>query len=117
MVYRKENAAANVRDMVRGGPGKTVELHYLKKEELPQNCGNFGPVILEKDCGIGSHTHHHDSEIYYIMQGEAIYSDNGGECILRAGDLALVKRGDYHAIRNEKEETLIFIAAGWDSKS
>ena len=50
------------------------------------------------------------SEIYYIIEGDAIYNDNGTEVALHAGDTAICPDGSWHAIKNVSDKPMRFLA-------
>lgn len=113
MVIGKEKVMPNIRIKVRDGAGEIKDLHYFKEEQLPPHCSHFVPMVFKKNCGIGIHTHEDNVEVYYILQGEARYNDNGREYVLKTGDVSVTYIGEFHAIHNEKDEELIVLAAGW----
>ena len=94
-----------------GGPG------YLKRRSMIEsnadllNSGRtFAHIVLEKDCGVGYHIHNGDGEIYYILKGEGVFSDNGTEVIVRAGDICATGFGEGHGLENKTEEPLELMA-------
>ncbi|MCF0137964.1 MAG: cupin domain-containing protein [Oscillospiraceae bacterium] len=82
--------------------------------ETPEElCGKgrvFSVVTLEKDCGLGFHTHNGDVEYYLMLSGEAEYSDNGEQTVLRAGDTSFCGDGEGHAIVNRRDEPVVLVA-------
>ena len=73
-------------------------------EELYNKGRLFANITLKPGCGIGYHVHEKDSELFYLMKGEALYNDNGVECTVSAGDVMLCPAGAGHAIANKGEE-------------
>jgi len=111
VVIKKEKSTTEVRERMREGPGRVVIQNSLKKEEYPPHCRLFAPIILEKGCGIGTHTHTGEAEIFYVVEGEGVYNDNGRECLFQKGDLSVTYSGECHSVRNEKDETMVIMAA------
>jgi mannose-6-phosphate isomerase-like protein (cupin superfamily) len=111
MIVKQENCAVEIRERMREGPGQVKIINALVKEQYPPHCRLFAPILLEKGCGIGSHTHTGEAEIFYCIQGEGVYNDNGKECPFRQGDMSVTYSGQSHSVRNEKDETLIIMAA------
>ena len=95
---------------MRGGEGVVEITNFITAQELNDKGRLFGTIKLEKGCGIGYHIHENDCELFYIMKGTAIYSDNGEEKTLAAGDVAICPAGTGHAIKNAGDETLEFVA-------
>ena len=111
MVIKGEEMKSEVREGMRGGPGAVALCHLVTKENLPAKCRLFSVVTLEKGCGIGKHEHAAETEMYYVLQGEGVLDDNGTEKPFRKGDCNVCGNGAYHAVTNEKDEPLVFVAA------
>ena len=70
----------------------------------------FNHIVVDPGCSIGYHEHHHETEFYYILKGEGLYSDNGVESIVRAGDICATPDGEGHSLENRGNEPLELIA-------
>lgn len=101
-IERKENMC--------GGKGHTIIKHILGEKELNGKCRLYAQVTLEPGCSLGYHEHHNESETYYIISGQGIYSDNGNLRMVKAGDITFTPDGKGHAITNAGEEDLVFMA-------
>lgn len=110
MIKRKEEMTSRIVESVRGGNGNTVFLDFLTEEESLGKLRIAALTTLEKGCSIGRHPHGPDAEIYIITKGKAIVDDDGVETTLEAGDVIYTGGGAFHAIRNEEDEALQFIA-------
>ena len=95
MIKRKNDFTPEIRENMRGGDGHAELCNFITPADL---------------CGIGYHIHENDCELFYIMKGTAVYSDNGEEKTLAAGDVAICPAGTGHAIKNAGDETLEFVA-------
>ncbi|MBE6947166.1 MAG: cupin domain-containing protein [Ruminococcaceae bacterium] len=83
----------------------------VDKEELYGNGGMFAHVRLAKDEVVDWHIHEQEVDYYYILKGTGIYTDADGKVYtVKAGDVCTIVPGDGHAIRNECDEVLEFIA-------
>lgn len=111
MIIRSEEMKTEERAAMRGGPGSVVLRHIAEGEALPKKCRLFSLITLEKGCGIGAHAHESETELFYVLQGEGILDDNGEKKPFGAGDCNVCGGGAYHAIVNEKDEPLVFVAA------
>lgn len=109
MITRSEDIKTEVRVGMRGGTGSAKIT--LLKEHLPSNLRLFGVITLNKGDEIGEHNHVGETEVYYIIAGEAMADDNGQSVVLKKGDSMFTGGGATHSIRNEKEEPMTFIAA------
>jgi mannose-6-phosphate isomerase-like protein (cupin superfamily) len=111
MYIGSRDMQSETREHMRGGDGSVNILNLLSKEQLPSKSRLFGLVTLEKGCGIGSHEHNGESEIFYVLSGEGVLDDNGTIRPVKRGDCHVCRSGEYHAIRNESAAPLKFIAA------
>ncbi len=67
-------------------------------------------ATLAPGAHIGMHTHEGNSEIVYILEGEAVMVCDG-ECeILRPNDASYCPQGHTHSMRNESDKPLRFFA-------
>lgn len=89
-----------------------AEIHSIvSKEELYGQGGMFAHVCLAKGDIVDWHIHNGEVDYYYILKGTGIYTDaDGKEYPVVAGDVCTIVPGDGHAIRNEQDEVLEFIA-------
>lgn len=70
----------------------------------------FITIRLGQGDSLGVHRHEHESEIYFIMQGCGLYTDNGNEYEIKTGEAVICLDGDEHGICNKEKEELVFIA-------
>jgi uncharacterized cupin superfamily protein len=72
-------------------------------------------VVLEPG-GISSqrHWHEEDDELVIMLAGEAVLVEEGGETILKAGDIAAFPKGapDGHHLVNRSGADCVFVAIG-----
>ena len=89
---------------MRGGNG-TVELtNFVTPAEMNDKGRLFANITLKPGCSIGYHVHEKDSELFYVMKGEALYNDNGVESVVSAGDVMLCPAGTGHSVANNGQE-------------
>lgn len=93
-----------------GGKGHLIIKHLLGEKELNGKCGLYAEVTIEPGCSLGFHEHHGESETYYILKGQGIYSDNGTLRMVKAGDVTFTPDGEGHALTNTEDEDLVFMA-------
>ncbi len=101
MLYRERQ--------IRGGNGECQTLDLQMQEEMP-HCRVFTQFTLKKGVSIGEHVHEGETEYYWILSGEGIVTESDGEKVVRSGDLVITGNGASHAIRNEQDEPLVFLA-------
>ena len=100
IVYGKDRKL-QVRSEVWGGKGDTYQRDMLSEElgERPAHYKLMTEIEYPPGSELGYHQHVGTSEIYYIIEGDAIYNDNGTEVELHAGDTAICPDGSWHAIK------------------
>lgn len=106
MIRKAEECQVELREAMRGGPGTVRLTAFVNKEELHNKGRLFSRITLESGCGIGYHVHEGESEIFYIIQGTALYNDNGTEREVSAGDVTICPPGEGHAITNRGDVTV-----------
>lgn len=111
MIKRKENMKTTVRENMRGGDGQAVITDILDKGDYNGHARLLGTIRLEPGCSIGPHVHENEEEVFYVLQGEAVYNDNGTEQTLTAGDSCICLGGQTHSIANRADKTLVIFAA------
>ena len=105
MIKRAADMQTEYRPNMRDGNG-TVELtSFATPEELNNKGRLFANITLRPGCSIGYHVHENDTELFYIMKGEALYNDNGTECVCSAGDVMICAAGTGHAIACKGDQT------------
>ena len=111
MIKHKEEMKITVRENMRGGDGQAVITDVLNKDEYNGHARLLGTITLEPGCSIGPHIHENEEEVFYIIDGEAVYNDNGEEKTLYKDDSCICLGGQTHSIANRTDKTLVFFAA------
>ncbi|MCF0134689.1 MAG: cupin domain-containing protein [Blautia sp.] len=111
MIRKAEECKVEYREHMRDGKG-TVQVTNLitSPEELNEKGRLFAKITLNPGCSIGYHVHENDSELFYIMQGTAKYTDGDTEKTVTAGDVTICPKGTGHSIANETDEVVEVIA-------
>ena len=96
---------------IRGGKGE-AEMHKILNsvDEMYGKGRMFNYMILAPGNTIGEHRHEGDNEIFYFLKGSGVYNDNGTPVRVFPGDTAVCSSGEIHALVNDGEEPLEFIA-------
>lgn len=106
MIKRKEEMTSDIKVNMRGGDGQVVVTPVLDKGEYQGHSRLIGTLVLEPGCSIGTHVHENEEEVFYIIEGQATYDDNGETVILNAGDSCVCLASQAHSIANRSNETL-----------
>lgn len=95
---------------VQNGKGLIHMKDLADRKQLYEKARLFSHVTVDPGCSIGDHPHHHETEFYYILSGEAVFNDNGTEVLLHAGDIAATGYGETHGLENRSREPVELIA-------
>ena len=106
MIKKAAEFKPEYREHMRGGDGVVEMCNFVSPEELNNKGSLFGKIVLKPGCGIGFHMHENESELFYLIKGEAVYNDNGSEYTVSAGDVMVCPSGTGHGITNKGEETV-----------
>lgn len=110
MIKRKEEMVSEIKVHMRDGDGQAVVTPVLSKDEYNGHSRLVATIVLEPGCSIGPHVHENEEEIFYIIEGQATYFDNGETVTLNAGDSCVCLSGQTHSIANKGEKTLRLFA-------
>lgn len=107
-----KNADAPQRKEKLGGTGEgRGNAFYIP---IPDSGGAFtmsARIELEPGSSIGCHKHADDEEVYFIMSGKGLYSEDGASLAVSAGDVLLCRQGRSHGLKNTGAEVLVIGAA------
>ena len=104
MIRKAAECKKEYREHMRGGNGTVEITNFATPEELNDKGRLFANVTLRPGCSIGYHVHEKDSELFYLMKGEALYNDNGVEYPVSAGDVMVCPASTGLAIANNGRE-------------
>lgn len=110
MIKKKEEMQNVEIEHMRDGDGIIYQQRILGENDMAKHARLFANMRIRKGCSIGPHDHVNETEYYYILSGEGIVAEADGEKTVKAGDVVITGGGASHAIRNEKDEDLVFIA-------
>ena len=97
MVKRQDEQRRELRENICGGIGKAEVRHIFEPQEMKQ-VRLFNHITIEPGAEFGTHTHHDEAEIYYMLKGEVLTGEQEGEY------------GAYHYLRNVGTEPAELIA-------
>jgi uncharacterized cupin superfamily protein len=108
---------------MRKGSGYPPPFDAPCAERIRQRLGDaggltqFGVNLMRLPPGGWSsqrHWHSHEDEFVYVLEGELILVEDGGETPLRAGDCAAFPKGtgDGHHLHNRSSVTALYLEIG-----
>ncbi len=111
--------AAPSRDGTAYPPPYDAPCRERRRKRLGNAAGltQFGVNRLELDPGVWTsqrHWHSAEDEFVWVVSGEVVLIDDGGETVLRAGDCAGFPAGEAngHHIVNRSSETAVLLEVG-----
>jgi len=111
MIRKAVNCKVEYREHMRDGNGTVKITNFIAEpSELNEKGRMFSRITLNPGCSIGYHVHDKDAELFYILRGTGVYSDNGELRMVSAGDVTICRTGEGHSIANETDEVLELIA-------
>ena len=110
MYIPAEKLTRRTKECVQNGAGTSKFLDLATEEQMYGHARLFSQITLDPGCSIGYHTHQHETEFYFMLQGEAAVNDNGTEITLRPGDVTATAHGEGHSIENRTDEPVVFMA-------
>ena len=110
MIKYKKNIAINVVENSGNIEGRISKDIILTPEEMLDKAMMFNVITLPSGSKIKEHSHMPDAEIYYMLEGEAIVTDNDTQAVIHAGDVVFTGNGDRHSITNNSGKDIRFLA-------
>ena len=110
MIRKKEEAEVIVVENAAGGQGRIFKNMMVNASEMYGKGRMVARIVLPSGSSIGDHAHVDDAELYYILKGEAVVTDNDKTEILHAGDALFTGNGNRHSITNKTNEDVEFLA-------
>ncbi len=110
MIRRADECKVEYREHMRDGDGVVQITNFVDASELYEKGRLFARLRLEPGSSIGYHVHENDSEIFYILNGQAEYNDNGEIRTVKGGDVTICPEGTGHGIANRSDQVVDVIA-------
>jgi quercetin dioxygenase-like cupin family protein len=93
-----------------GGVGPIVFRRLLDASQFASNIEFADYTIVPPGTTIGRHVHEGNEELYYVSSGAPLVNVNGEERRLKRHDVAVVRSGQWHELRNDTmSEVEIFV--------
>lgn len=110
MIKRADEMKSAVKVNMRDGDGQVVVTNMLEAGEYTGKSRLIATLTLEPGCSIGEHVHENEEEVFYVVEGQAEYYDNGEWVTLYKGDSCICLGGQKHSIANRSDKTLVVVA-------
>lgn len=110
MIKHSADMKLEIREHMRDGEGSVEILNLLDKGEYGGKARLIAKITLHEGCSIGEHMHTGEEEIFYIIKGEGVFTDNGEQKPIKTGDVAITRDGQTHSIKNNGTGDLEIVA-------
>ena len=110
MIVHKETMRPQAWTNIHDGTGKIDVLHVFEADEMAGKCTLCAKCVFHPGASIGPHIHETNAEIYYVLEGELVVTENGIEHILHPGDGAFTTNGASHQVENRTQQPAVMLA-------
>ena len=111
MITKPHQRIRQEKTNARGGDGTVVFEQFLDGDHLPAHFQFFSEIVLEPGTSIGDHVHTGEAEVFYVLEGEGCYNNNGVQEKIFAGDVTVCFDGEMHGVKNCSDRPLRAVAA------
>lgn len=102
----------------RGGTGMTTfytclspAYPVIEKSVGPDDHITWvGLVEVAPGASIKEHVHDEDEEVYIVVSGRGVYTEDGEDTPIEEKDVLILRRGHSHGMRNTGDTPLVFYA-------
>jgi quercetin dioxygenase-like cupin family protein len=106
MIIKKEDLKVEQRPAPRTG----TLTKFLEPSQMHGKNRQFVKIILNPGAKNPPHKHEGDFEIFYILSGRGLVTDNGAVQEVKPGDVVFTDNGEIHGIENIGDTDLEYIA-------
>lgn len=110
MIKRQGDSRQEARN-IGGGNGDIILHHRLEKEDTFGKSRLCAELTIQPGCSIGQHAHDGETEIFYLLEGELVSTnDDGTTEPFCKGDVMVTGGGETHGLRNESDKPAVMLA-------
>lgn len=110
MFHLYSDMTTEVKHNIRGGAGSPSFRHILTREDLGAWGSLAATITLQPGESVGEHPHVDNGELYLVLDGQVLVTEDGQERELHPGDAEFCAHGHTHSIRNHTDEPASFLA-------
>ncbi len=110
MIRKSADRTAFIEECAEKGEGILRLDKLLLPPDSPAKVRMYAKATLEPGASVGYHTHHNESESYFILSGKGEYNDDGEISTVLPGDITFTPDGHGHGIKNIGDDELVFMA-------
>ena len=108
-MFKRKAEEVNEEEVTKAGSTKTTIRWLITKEDGSENYATRR-IEIQPDGEVGLHQHPEEHHIY-VLEGEAKFINKDGKTEFTAvkGEVIFIPPNESHKIKNETEETFIFL--------
>jgi mannose-6-phosphate isomerase-like protein (cupin superfamily) len=111
MITNNTNVQSIQRINPLGGTGELNGFELVSKEMFNDKLNGFYYNELSVGSEVGFHQHVGNSEVYYLLSGQAQVKDNDDNWVdFKVGDCLYTSDGMWHALKNTGDTKVKFLA-------
>ena len=110
MIKKEKDLVLTIKENIAVGKGKLQNIDIFLPEEMLGKARKFSKMIIPAGASIGRHAHDTDAEVYYVLKGEIVVTDNDKTFVLRQGEAMWTSQGDTHSVENKTNADAEFLA-------
>lgn len=110
MLRTSKDLKVSVVEGMKGGKGSIQHTALLGENEFFGKGRLFNHSVLKPGSSIGVHMHENDFEVYHVLSGQGMYTDDDATYAVGPGDVTICYDGHRHGLENTGTEDLEFIA-------
>ena len=113
MIIKSQDAQKTAIEKPKGGEGVINGVQYINDTRRPNPTRVAVAAIntLLNGSGLGFHAHETNEEVFFILEGQGVYTDNDGkEYTVGKGDFTICRQGEKHGLFNRTDTPLVFAA-------
>ncbi len=93
-------------ERIHDGQGLCPHAMVFSGDEIDAPVQFINYTIIPPGASFGPHEHGRDNEFYVVLSGSGVYSENGKETAVEAGDIIMNTPCGIHGIRNTGNEDM-----------
>jgi mannose-6-phosphate isomerase-like protein (cupin superfamily) len=97
-------------DNPQGGTGYIIRESLFEEGTFPEKVSLYAKMTLAPHSELGFHIHKGNQETYFVLEGEALYNDNGKTRMIGPGEVTRTPNGCGHGIKNDSDKPFVFMA-------
>jgi mannose-6-phosphate isomerase-like protein (cupin superfamily) len=112
-IFPEQDLIVLDKEKAGGGTGVLYGRYAFTRDMPPMEnpVREIGWLTLKPGDSVGFHKHEVNEDVYVIVTGTGVFTDNDGkEYEVKPGDITIAREGQSHGLRNTGKEDLVIIS-------